>query len=430
MNRSTKAAVAAACALGLAPPATAQQHMHAVPPPQDRASAGPVLGLQDALALTTADQPRIEAYERDAQASDEAAIAARSLPDPQITAGVQNYPVTGLNAPSPTRDEMTMYTVGVTREQVRRSKREAAAQKILADALVSRKQASAEERHIRRDAMFAWIDAVEARAKQKLLERIIADLRTGRKVMEAGVPTGGSTPALVLQADAEIAIEQSALADAERAEKHARSELARWIGPAAYRPLPDVVPNVEVPLGMMPPIDAHPEVQVALAEQQVAERQVNVAVQNKKWDPTWSASVGFRPRYGEMATLTVSIPLQINQRNRQDRLVAEARSRADAAALRAEDMRRELAEEYRSAVADYEGSTAEIERLNKDAIPALEGAFKAAEARYEAGGGGTLEQPFAIVRRYVEVHIQSVEAQARRARAAAEILHVHGETHQ
>jgi outer membrane protein TolC len=343
---------------------------------------------------------------------------------------VQNYPVTGRNAPSPTKDEMTMYTIGVMREQVRRSKREAAAQKILAEALVSRKQASAEERHIRREVMVAWVDAVEARAKQKLLDRIISDLRTGRKVIEAGIPSGGSTPALALQADAEIAVEQAQLADAERTEKRARSELARWIGAAAYRPLPDSIPDIEVPLEVAPPLDAHPEIQLALAQQQVARRQVEVANQNRKWDPTYSVSVGFRPSYGEMVSATVSIPLQLNRRNKQDRLVAEASARADAAALRAEDARRELAEEYRNAVADYEGAEAELKRVNGEAIPALERAFKAAEARYEGGGGGGLEQPFAIVRRYVEVHIQSVEAQARRARAAAQILHVHGETHQ
>jgi outer membrane protein, heavy metal efflux system len=413
--------IAAAAALALAFPALAQQQP---------APAESTLDLQGALALARSDQPRIEAYEREAQASEQAAVAARSLPDPQVSAGVQNYPVTGLNAPSPTKDQMTMYTIGVMREQVRRSKREAQARKILADALVSRKQASAEERHIRRDIMIAWIDAVEARARRRLLDRIIADLRTGRKVMEADIPTGGSTPALALQADAEIAIEQSQLTDSERAEKHARSELARWIGAAAYRPLPDAIPDIEVPLDMLPVIDAHPEVQVALAQQQVTERQVDVATQNRKWDPTYSVSVGFRPSYGEMLTATVSIPLQLNQRNRQDRLVAEARARADAAALRAEDTRRELAEEYRSAVADYEGAQAELKRINGEAIPALERAFKAAEARYEGGNGGTLEQPFEIMRRYVEVHIQSVEAQARRARAAAEILHVHGETHQ
>lgn len=411
--------IVALALLVLAMPGTAQQK---TPP-------APILELQNALALADTDQPRIEAYEDEARASEQAAVAARSLPDPQLTGGIQNFPVTGMNALNPTRDEMTMYAIGVMREQVRRSKREAEAQRVLAEALMSRRQASAEERKIRREVMLAWIDAVEARAKQKLIDRIIADLVTGRKVMEAGVPTGGSTPALVLQADGEIAVEQSQLSDAERAERHARSELARWIGPAAYRPLPDTIPDVEVPLDMMPPIDTHPEVQVALAQQQVAERQVEVAKQNRKWDPTWSAMVGFRPSYGEMATVTVSIPLQINQRNKQDRLVLEAQDRASAAALRAEDARRELAGEYRSAIADYEGANAELARIDKDAIPALEGAFKAAEARYEGGGGGTLEQPFAIVRRYIEVHIQSVDAQARRARAAAQILYVYGETH-
>jgi outer membrane protein TolC len=140
-------------------------------------------------------------------------------------------------------------------------------------------------------------------------------------------------------------------------------------------------------------------------------------------------SLGIRPKYGEMVSAGVSIPLQLNRRNRQDRLVSAAQLRADAAALRAEDARRELASEYRSAVADYEGATAEIARIDRDAVPSLEAAFKAAEARYE-GGAGTLEQPFAIVRRYAEVATQSVEAHARRARAAAQILHVHGEMHQ
>jgi outer membrane protein TolC len=399
-------------------------------PAQQQPTAEPVLELQDALALAGTDQPRIAAYESEAQASEQAAVAARSLPDPQLTGGIQNFPITGHNAFSPIEDEMTMFVVGLMREQVRRSKREADAQRILAEALVSRRQAGAEERHIRRNVMIAWVDAVEARAKQRLLKRMIADLRTGRAVMEAGVPTGGSTPALVLQADAEIGIEQAQVADAERAEKRARSQLARWIGDAAYRPIPDVIPDFAVPLDMIPPIDAHPEVQVALAQQQVAERQVEVATNGRRWDPTWSVMLGIRPKYGEMVSATVSIPLQTNRRNKQERLVSEARLKANAAALRAEDARRELAEEYRSAVADYEGANAELARINKEAIPALEGAFKAAEARYEGGGGGTLEQPFAIVRRYVEVQIQSVEAQARRARAAAEILHVHGETHQ
>lgn len=430
MHPLTRAAFAAtSCALAAVPAVAAQSPLAAAALRNHQPPAGgPVLTLPEVIALARTDQPRVQAFELDAQASEQAAVAARSLPDLQLTGGVQNFPITGRNAFSPTKDEMTMFVVGLMREQVRRSKREGEAQRILAEALVTRRQAGAEERNIRRNAMLAWIDAVEARARQTLLARMIADLSTGRKVMEAGVPTGGSTPALVLQADAEIAIEQAQLADAGRAEKRARSELARWIGPAADKPLPDVVPNIEVPVGSAPALEAHPDVQVARAQEQVAQRQIEVATQGRKWDPTWSVMLGIRPKYGEMVSATVSIPLQLNRGNRQDRQVAEARARAGAAALRAEDARRDLAEKYRSAVADYEGANATLARINKDAIPALESAFKAAEARYEGGGGGTLEQPFAIVRRYIEVHIQSVEAQARRARAAAQIVYVYGET--
>lgn len=277
--------------------------------------------------------------------------------------------------------------------------------------------------------MIAWIDAVEARAKRNLLERMIADLRAGRKVMASAIPTGGSTPALALEADAEIALEQAQLEDAKRVEARARAQLARWIGPAANRPLPDAVPNIDVPLAMMPPVSHHPEVQVALAQETVAQRQIAVAREDRKPDISWSVMAGFRPEFGNMISGSVSLPLQINRRNRQDRLVAEAQARADAARLRAVDTMRELQSHYEVAVADYRGAEAELERIDRDADPALESAFKAAEARY-AAGGGTLDEPFDIVRRYIETGIKSVEAEARRARAAAEILHVQGEMHQ
>lgn len=395
---------------------------------EEKTATAPVLTLHDALALASDDQPIVAAFEKEAQASEQSAIAARSLPDPELTAGIENFPVTGRNGLSPTDDEMTMYTIGIMREQVRRSKREAEAARIQADALVSQRKASAEERHIRREIMIAWINAVEARAKQRLLERLISDLRAGRKVIEAGIPTGGSTPALALQADAEIGLEESQLADAKRAEARARAVLARWIGSAAAaKPLPDSIPNIDPPdIQSVHVVAVHPELLVAQAEEQAALRQFDVARQASKPDFTWSVSVGLRPNYGQMVSAGVSIPLQLNRRNRQDRLVNEAEARATAATLRIEDKRRELQGEYATALADVEGADAELSHLNSGAIPQLEAAFKAAEARY-AGGGGTLDQPFAIVRRYIEVNIQALDAKGRRARAIAELIHVAGE---
>ena len=394
--------------------------------PAGAARSGPLLELDQAIALARGDQPAIAAYEREAAASEQAAIAARSLPDPQVSVGVQNFPVTGMDAFNPTRDEMTMYTIGVMREQVRRSRREAEAARLTAEAAVSRFEGSAEVRKIQRDVMIAWLEAVEASARQRLLAQVIADLRTGRQVIEAGIPTGSSTPALELQAQAEIALAESQLADARAAEARARGELGRWIGVAAERPLPDRLPALAPPPGLEPDFRTHPEVLAASAQEQARRREADVARSERRPSLSWQAMVGIRPSYGQMASVQVSVPLQINRRNLQDRRIAEADARADAARLRAEDRRRALGGEYRSALARFSGAEAQIAVLRDRAIPSLEASFKAAEARY-AGGQGTLEMPLVIVRRYVETNIQLVEQEGAKARAAAELIYLMGE---
>lgn len=393
---------------------------------EDKAVSEPALTVQQTVALVSGDQPSVAAYESDAVASEQAAIAARTLPDPEIIGGIQNFPITGRNALSPTEDEMTMFTVGVMREQVRRSTREAEEARLRSEAAVSRFQGSARQRTIQRDVMKAWIDAVEARAKQRLLARVIGDLKTGQKIMEAGVPTGASSPALALEAQAEVSLTESELAYAKGAEERARGMLRRWIGAAANRPLPDYIPRIDLPAGVAPDFSAHPEVLVANAQGQAAQRKIDVAKSDRRPNFTWSVMLGIRPSYGEMVTAQVSIPLQINRRNLQDRRVAEAEARATAATLRAEDTRRELDGQYQQALADYRRADARIAEISGHAIPSLEASFKAAEARY-SGGQGTLELPLNIVRRYVETNIQLVEQQAAKARAAADLIYLVGE---
>lgn len=382
--------------------------------------------MEEAIVRARGDQPGVAAFEREALASEQAAIAAYSLPDPQVSVGFQNFPVRGMNAFSPTEDEMTMYTIGVMREQVRRSRREAEAARLRAEAAVSRFEGSVQQRQIQRNVMNAWIDAVEAAQRQRLLAQVIGDLRTGRQVIEAGIPTGASTPALGLQAQAEIALSEAQLSAARGAEDRARGELARWIGAAADRPLPDQLPNLSPPPGAAADFSEHPEVLAASAQEQAQRRAAGVARAERGANISWSVMLGIRPSYGEMVSAQVSIPLQFNRRNLQDRKIAEAEARADAARLRAEDRRREIGGQYRSALARYRAAEAQVTQLRERAIPSLEAAFEAAEARY-AGGQGTLELPLSIVRRYVETNIQLVEQEGERARAAADLIYLAGE---
>lgn len=411
----------------------AESPMQDMEPGPAKAANGPVLTLQESLALASGEQPSITAFEREAAASEQAAIAARSLPDPQLSAGIQNYPITGRNALSPTKDEMTMLTIGLMREQVRRSKREAEAARVAAEALVSRRQGSERGRQIRRDVMIAWINAVEAHQKSLLLQQLADDLHTGHQVMQEGIKTGQATPATVLRMDSQIALVKGELAEARGDEDRARAELARWIGAAATsRALPDSLPLIDAPNSVpadMLKIQSHPSLQVAAAQQAAASRQVEVARQDRKPDISWSVMLGIRPKFGEMVSGTVSIPLQTNRHGRQDRLIAEAELRADAAALRAEDTRRDLVQQYQMARADFEGAEAELTRINREAVPALETAFNTAEARYETGGG-TAEESFQIVQSYVETTIKSVETRGKRDRAVANMIYIVGETGQ
>lgn len=415
----------AALSPALALPAGEQGAMQSAPAP---VPGGPVLELEEAIRLSRSEQPSLAAFEREAAAAEQAALAAHVLPDPQISAGIQNLPVTGDMAFDPFGDGMTMYTIGIMREQVRRSRREAEAARLQAEAVVSRAEGSARERSIERDVLVAWIDAVEAVARQRLIARVINDLEAGRRIMEAGVPTGASTSALALQAQAEIALAEAQRSEAEGDEARARAALSRWIGPAAWRPLPESVPRIALPVGAAEAVrlDAHPQVRLAEAQEQAARRQIDAARAERRPNISWSVMYGWRPEYGDMVSAQVSIPLQMNRRRLQDRRVTEAEERAEAARLRAEDARRELGGSYRGALANYRSAEAQLAILREQAIPSLEAAFEAAEARY-AGGQGSLELPLNIVRRYVEANIQAVEQQGRLARAAAELIYLTGE---
>jgi outer membrane protein, heavy metal efflux system len=384
------------------------------------------LSLNEAVALAIGDQPAVEASRREADAADQAAIVAQTLPDPQLSIGVQDLPVTGDMALNPTRDDMTVYTIEVMREQVRRSRREAEASRLQAQAVANRAEATAEERRIQRAVMIAWIDAVEAEAKQRLLDRLIADLNVGREVMEAGIPTGASDPSLALQAQAEIAIAEADQAEARSQEARARSELARWIGAAAERPLPDSVPTLKPPAGTATEIADHPTLRLAEAQEKTARREVDVARAERRPNISWSVMYGWRPRYGDMVGAKVSIPLFINKKQRQNPRIAQASAQADAARLRIENTRRELRAAHAAALADYQGAQGRLAKIVDEAIPALEASFEAAQARY-AGGQRSLELPLTIVRRYVETTIQSIEEQAKQARAAAELAYLSGD---
>jgi len=120
------------------------------------AAAQQPLSLDRALALSLEGQPGLSAFSRTAKAFEEAAVAARQLPDFTLRAGIQNLPVQGSDAFSLDKDFMTMRFIGIGREQVRRSKREAEASRLLAEGDVALAEQQLLARRIQRDVMLGW----------------------------------------------------------------------------------------------------------------------------------------------------------------------------------------------------------------------------------------------------------------------------------
>ena len=76
------------------------------------ASAEP-MAFNVALERAAANAPSVQANAAGVEASRSSAIAAGQLPDPTLSVGIDNFPISGPPAFSFNRDDMTMARVGI-----------------------------------------------------------------------------------------------------------------------------------------------------------------------------------------------------------------------------------------------------------------------------------------------------------------------------
>ena len=88
------------------------------------AYAQPVLTFDQALRLARDRSRQLVAQDYAAASAREMAVAAAQLPDPTLTAGINNLPINGPDAWSVTTDFMTMRSIGLSQELTREGKRQ------------------------------------------------------------------------------------------------------------------------------------------------------------------------------------------------------------------------------------------------------------------------------------------------------------------
>ena len=307
------------------------------------------LTLDAALRVAQDRSRQLVAQDWAAAASREMAVAAGQWPDPTLKAGLNNLPINGPDRSSLTRDFMTMRSIGVAQEITRSDKlraRSARFDREAESAAAARAVALAE---LRRDTAKAWFD-------RHYQERMLDVLRTQRaqaalqiEAANAAYRGGRGSQADVFAARSAVALIDDRIRQTERQVATARTRLARWVGADANQALgtPPSLAAVRLDAAALEnQLAHHPQIALMAKQEAIAQADAAIAQSNKRAD--WSVELMLSqrgPAYSNMVSLNVSIPLQFDQKYRQDRdLTARLAVAEQMRAQREEATREHLAE--------------------------------------------------------------------------------------
>lgn len=388
------------------------------------AKAEEALTFAETIELATQNQPLLQSLEDAAASSRQAAIAEGQLPDPKIKFGIINLPVTTRDALRYNRDDQTMANVAISQDVIPLKKRELASSRMLAEADQYQTEQVATARTIERDVGLAWLDVYEAQRKSELYMSMINDMSAERKVLAANVSSGVAKIGDVLQMDTEVSMTNEKRIFAQRDERKARAALGRWIGKAASRSISAELPvmtNSMSNVANQSALEQHPLLRNAYQTVTVAQFDVDRALANQ--ERNWGWEVGYGKRFNDrsdMLTLQVSIDLQLDRANRQDRRTAEKLVLVEKARKLTENRRRELSSELESAMADAEAAEArENEHLTK-LIPNAQAKLSIAQVGY-ASGKQSIGDVWQARRDVIEIKLDHWTILTDRHRAAVKI---------
>ena len=349
----------------------------------------PPLTLNAALRRAEQNAPQLDATRHAMRANQAMAVAARELPDPQLTLGIDNVPVDGPDRGSLTRDFMTQRRIGVMQQYISQDKRALKADTFLANAQRDAATREIERAALQRETADAWLDlAIARRARQDMTAALTESARQVN-VLEHTVASGKTTAANAIGARLAYAQMQDRATDIERDIARAKAVLARYIGDATQRPsgdLPDLrsLPSLASHIGMI--AEQHPDVVALQSEIDAATAQVRLA--DLATRPDWSAQVYYAqrgPAYSNMAGIQFSFDLPVFPKNRQHQELSAKQSRLDELAAQRESMIRAHRAEITGWFADWHAAEEKATRLEQTIVPLATQRAALATIEYSAG---------------------------------------------
>ncbi len=382
------------------------------------------LSLAEAQRIAVGRSLQLAAQDASITASREMAIAAGQLPDAVLKFGIDNLPVDGADQFSVTRDFMTMRRIGVMQEFTRGEKRQFRAERFEREAERAFAEKTATLAGIQRDTALAWLDRYYAEAMAAVAAGQIKESRLEIEAADGAYRGGRGSQADVFAARSALVMLEDRASEFDRRIRIAITALARWVGNGADAPLAGQ-PTLDViridPQSLETQLVHHPQISVLAKQEQIAAAEANLARANRRAD--WSLEAGYSqrgPAFSNMVSIGISIPLQWDQKNRQDRELAAKLAMVEQTKAQREDALRAHVAEVRAMIYEWENSRERRVRYQRELGPLARERTQATLAAYR-GGKANLTDVLAARRSELEVSLQALQLEMDTARWWAQL---------
>jgi outer membrane protein TolC len=314
------------------------------------------LTLQEAVDRAITVSPDVEARVAAREATQSRAQSAGQLPDPELIVGVDNLPLTGVDAGSFTNDFMTMRKIGLMQTFPSSAKRSLRTRRASdAEQLATAEQTST-QLDVKRQTALAWIESYYAEQTIVRLRNLETDIDLQTQLAEAAIKSGRMTVADAYESRSALLGVRDRILVAEQNVRHARAELARWLPEDFARPLASPPTFTQLPkTELLNNIHHHASLVAYDAQLDSARTEVALAESEKK--PDWSVGVTYAKRgsdFSDMVSLEVRVGLPLFAGHRQDPEIAAKRAELKKLSAERESELRMHKAEVTQMIADWE----------------------------------------------------------------------------
>ena len=385
------------------------------------------LSLSEAQRIAVERSRQLAAQDASITASREMAVAAGQLPDPTLKFGLDSLPVTsspGVQAFNTTQDSFTTRRIGVMQEFTRGEKRKLRTQRGERDTERAIAEKTVAMTNIRRDTALAWLDRFYLERMRAIVAAQAQETNLEIESTEGAYRAGRGSQADIFTARASRVALDDRLSELDRRILNARAMLARWVGDSAAAPLAGEPVLDSVPLrghALESDLEQHPTIALLKRQVEVAQTDAQLAKANKQSD--WSVEVAYGargPAYSNLFSVGVSVPLQLDRKNRQDRELAAKLAMAEQAKAQEEDALRAHVAEVRTMLNEWENGRERLGRYERELVPLAKDRTQATLAAYR-GGKGDLAAVLAARRNEIDVRTQTVQLEMDTARVWAQL---------